>query len=511
MYIEPNTTIKILKNVPLDGTYDHTIYFTDATAQANYFASKVKYNLDRQSYQRVQRGWMRIMVQAENLYDCNYIMFQNTAFGNKWFYAFLKSVEYVNHNVSQVEFEIDVMQTWFFDYQLDDCFVEREHTATDVIGEHTVPENLEIGQYEYVDQGQELHFTNYQIVVAATFDEQLNDATGGKYGGIYTGLHYNAFLSVNDVNQFISDAVAANKADGIVAVFMVPTSFVNFSQQTPLDYNTAILKNYSWTYNRGGKTGPRNKKLYTYPFNLLYVTNLDGNSAEFRFEFFENWSQSIDNCGFTLNCVLSCSPEAGLYPRKYKGVEHNYNERMTVANFPQCAYNTDAFKAWLAQNKARLIVDTASTVANTAIGVATAKKSEQKVTAIAGGVEQVASTLAQVYTASTMPPQARGVSTNTLNLATDTQGFHFYYAKIRDEYAAIVDDYFDRFGYAIHRNKVPNRNVRPHWCYTKTIGCTITGSIPADDARAICNIYNNGITFWKNGNEVGDYSLDNRV
>ena len=67
------------------------------------------------------------------------------------------------------------------------------------------------------------------------------------------------------------------------------------------------------------------------------------------------------------------------------------------------------------------------------------------------------------------------------------------------------------FGYATKKIKVPNRNVRPHWCYTKTRDCVVKANAPADDVRKICQIYDNGITFWKNPSEVGNYSLDNSV
>ena len=147
MYIEPNTTIKILRNCPLDTTYDHTIYFSGETEQINYFTSLVKYALNTQTYQRVNRNRMRVQYKADYLYDCNYLMFQNTNYGDKWFYAFIKSVEYVNNITSEIEYEIDVMQTWFFDYTLGQSFVEREHSSTDEIGDNTVPENLEIGDY----------------------------------------------------------------------------------------------------------------------------------------------------------------------------------------------------------------------------------------------------------------------------------------------------------------------------------------------------------------------------
>ena len=93
MYIAPNTTIRMLKDVPLDNTYRNTIYFTTAAIQSAYFQGKTKYTFANQSYQRVNRGVLRIARKADDLYDCNYLMFQNTSYGNKWFYAFVVSVE----------------------------------------------------------------------------------------------------------------------------------------------------------------------------------------------------------------------------------------------------------------------------------------------------------------------------------------------------------------------------------------------------------------------------------
>ena len=94
MYIEPNSVIKLLNNVPLDNTYNHTIRFDSLSEQTTYFNSKVKYTFSNQSYQRVVKGRMRLGIGADQVYDCNYLMFQNTGFGNKWFYAFVTGVEY---------------------------------------------------------------------------------------------------------------------------------------------------------------------------------------------------------------------------------------------------------------------------------------------------------------------------------------------------------------------------------------------------------------------------------
>ena len=136
MYIQPTTNIKLLKDVPLDNTYTNTIYFGDVNAQTTYFANKKKYDLNNYTYQRVNNGICLVGIEADRLYDCNYMMFQNTAFGNKWFYAFITSIAYKNNECSEIHFEIDVLQTWHFNYTIDHCFVEREHTKTDEIGEH---------------------------------------------------------------------------------------------------------------------------------------------------------------------------------------------------------------------------------------------------------------------------------------------------------------------------------------------------------------------------------------
>ena len=73
-----------------------------------------------------------------------------------------------------------------------------------------------------------------------------------------------------------------------------------------------------------------------------------------------------------------------------------------------------------------------------------------------------------------------------------------------------IDEFFSMFGYAVNRVKTPDILSRPHWNYIKTIDADIRGDMPSDDRNAIKSIFDNGIRFWKNGSEIGDYSLDNR-
>ena len=505
MYISPNTNIRVLHNCPLDPTYDHTLYFSSVSAQTNYFQSLTKYTFPEQTYQRVQRGRMRIERKAEDLYDCNYLMFQNTSFGSKWFYAFITGVEYINNITSEITFQIDVMQTWFFDYTLDQCFVEREHSVTDNIGDNLVPEKLELG--DYVSEG--IRTTNLlnetSIVIAASFDENYDDAYGGFYGNVYSGLNFitfpNSIEGANQAIDFIKNA--GSKTDGIVAVFLMPTSMIVKNQAAPASYTVTFAKNYS---DIDGYV-PKNKKLFTYPYNFLYSTNFQGNGTAFPYEYFRDSS-----CKFNITGDMSCNPSCILSPMNYKGASTNYDEKMVITGFPQLAYSVDSFKAWLAQNASSLGV---SALGNTigATGVEAllfAGAVSNPIGAAVAASVAIASTLAQVTQAYVRPNQADGGAGSQTMAALRLIDFGIMNKHIRAEFARIIDDYFNMFGYATHRVKVPNRSSRPHWNYVKTIGCVATGSVPGDDMREICNIYNNGITFWKNGNNVGNYSLDNR-
>lgn len=504
MFIEPSTNIRLLQNVPLDNTYANTILFDSASEQRDYFISLTKHTLIGYTYQRVEKGVARVGIKAEELYNCNYMMFQNSSFGSKWFYAFITSVEYVNNAVSEIRFELDVMQTWYFDYTLKECFVEREHARTDTVGDNLVPENLELGEYITDEMSSDGKIRDYKIVIAATVEEEGYNVTGGHYGGIYSGLYLNVFDNYTQANAWISGLTNSAKSDGIVSVFMMPSAFITEIGASAKSYTISKPKKLS-TIN--GYT-PRNKKLFTYPYNFLYVSNLSGNSCVLPYEYF-----STTECEFTIAGDFSCNPTVLLYPMNYKGVVANFDEMLSISGFPQCSWNTDTFRAWLAQSSVSTAVGLTGAVAGGMLGMAAAPLTFagafMSAQAGLGIATAVGGTLAQVYEHAIQPRQAHGNQGGSSLVAIGVKGYMFLHKQITKEFAEIIDDYFDMYGYATHKVKVPNRNSRPHWNYVKTIGCNLVASLPADDTRKICNIYDNGITFWKKGANVGNYSLNN--
>lgn len=524
MYIEPNTKIYTLSNVPLDTTYDHTIYFEDKESQFNYFNGLVKHRFDKQYYQRVNRGEVRLQMSADHLYDCNYLMFQNTAYGNKWFYAFVTAVEYVNDNMTKVSYEIDDMQTWFFDYEPEYCFVEREHSVTDAIGEHIEPENVDCGEYVFNGYGKLLQSLD-DLCVIMVINDNAEQVHGGLYDGVYGGSLLVAFKAtdhesitsrINDYNQ---------KPDAIVSMYMCPSIAVGQNipdggvdltsrpESTDIPLNgVAITED-----DRLDGYKPKNNKLYTYPYNYFTISNGSGNSMNFRYEFFTGLTPT-----FKLNCSVVQPVQCLLKATNYKnsGATDYMFETLMLSNYPMCSWLTDAYKAWLAQNSLPLIAENlGSSVAsggNIAAGIGLAGLANPATAigvGVAGaGLSLISSVLSQGYRASIAADISKGsMNCGSVNVSSKLQNFFGGRCSITAQYAKMIDDYFNMFGYAVRKCKVPNRNSRPHWNFVKTVGCTLVGSVPADVMNKLCSIYDKGVTFWKNGNEVGDYSLDNSV
>lgn len=507
MLIQPDTSIIILKNVPLNKDYMNTLYFNTIQQQSDYFKSLRKHSLPKQSYQRYEQGVLHINVPVEQLYDCNYVMFQNTAFGTKWFYCFITSVEYVNNVSSKIMYQIDVMQTWFFDYDLKPCFVEREHSNTDNIGDNLIPENLETGDFFLERLGVEhcpFNAGQYNIIIIQGTDKlKVNEKYQCVISNVFSGLDVKRYQTPSAAYDALKQINDDGKGDSVVGVYMVPSIFwgegetSNFSG---INVVQSIANGFDNPYNDtfDGYT-PKNKKLYTSPYMGLIGTSSSGDEHTYSYEYFADPSSPM----FGLNFSIGGAPECVITPYNYKGVNGaNYNEEMLCKDFPQCAYSNNVFKEYIAQNTGKLLFDFGRNITQYAAKNGTGTGELNFITSIYG-------TLANLHDKSVLPDKLKGSAGTYVNYTRNIVGFIFYKYKIRREYAEIIDGYFNMFGYATKKVKIPSINNRPHWNYIKTKGCNLVGSLPANAAHTIKSIYDNGITFWVDGSEVGDYSLDN--
>lgn len=544
----PETNIYLLHGVPLDNTYDHTIYFRTEQEQREYFSGMAKYQFANQTFQRVNRNFLRVQAKIGDIYDCNYLMFQNynaDHHSRKWFYAFVLSVNYINEGCCEIEYELDVLQTWHFNYKLDHCFVERQHTETDNIGDNLIPEPLDTG--EYVCNGKYAPIVDLSdmviilgVVEADEDYEEPNDpANHGKiYDGIYGGLtlywYKKSSAGISALNKKIFDVTKANaELDNVQALYQIPTYLVGEALITE-DQSGVLQEGYSGTSmtmsmdrletfnNIDGYHPVKNKKLFTFPYNFYHVDNGNGSELAIKYEFCNN---HVPQFQFNGNVTQPC--KITLRPINYKGATNAVGEAvsinteiLTLSDYPLCSWNVDSYKAWIAQNSIPLSLDTSLKLIG---GIAGFMVGGPVGMAIGGvsALSGVTNALSTLHSAKVHPDILKGnFNCSNVNVSVGKQQFFGGRFSINAQYAKMIDDFFSRFGYALNALAVPNRFARPYWTYVKTGDCTITvystdqtqsGGVPNDDTKKICEIYNNGITWWRyrNDMDVGNYSLDN--
>lgn len=547
MYIQPNTTVRLLTGVPLDNTYAHTIYFANATVQRQYFESKGKQSclFSNQSYQRYAKGSIRLSKSADDIYDCNYMMFQNTSYGNRWFYAFINNINYISNTVCEIEYEIDVIQTWFFDVTLLRSFVEREHSATDVAGDNIVPEPVNLGEYFKSNTHQTSLFDSWGCIFVTPYKRIKNPGIiGNEYiwtnlsnqipieptviGNLMNSLFYTIAKSESDVAQFLYELNDQGIAENIVAIYPIPLDWVSTYSSGDILTGTTPYQRYVYFGSKPTTLGsytPKNKKLLTYPYNKFVIDTTDGNVREYAFEWFSGGTNEA--VAFTIYGNLLQNMCFKAVPNSYKGKGLDYQDSALLTDFPMTSYVTDSFKAWLAQNKTRLAMQTFTGIASHGMGdvlagsqmltPVTHQLSKKGAKMMSQGYEEMLSEgsrgiggiLTEIISHGINRFHPAGSADGSIEIGMNMKDFIGYQSYVNPHNAEIIDDFFNCYGYATHRVKIPNRNVRPHWTYVKTIDINLESNAPADDTNKIASIYDKGITFWRNASEVGRYDLDN--
>lgn len=548
MAFNPNSTIRLC-GVPFDSTYKNVVYFDSLSDQQNYFLSKTVKTFSEYVTVRetLPDGTLRSSVKVEMNIDAlralgiNYMWYTNGHSGAKYFYAFITQMVYINEETTKIIFETDVFQTWRFEAQILDSFVEREHSKTDVIGENLVPEKFNFQDYVFQSAHEYTTLDEWGYLVGSTVPADDDDAIarGRLMSGIYQGLYYYFFYGddkVGALNSFL-DNVEEKKEDAVQFVCVMPSfnkglalvsdngyvpSTISAAQRTiklDIDFSLYGFEGYK----------PDNKKLFTSPYHTLIVTNNNGDQVEYPIEDFND----ANDVSFTLYGDISANPSLILVPRFYRGIYDSFDHAISIKGFPQCSFNNDNYKLWLAKNQYSQAINYGSSIVSILAGIA-AFSSGGSIAAgasilggglssgaipigqligasqIGGGVRNILSTMNENYMASR---QANSVSnaTPSNNLLT-SQGknkFTFLWKRLKRQYVEMIDQFFTMYGYQTNKVKKPNLNSRPYFNYVKTVDINIIGNIPSDEMMVLKAIYDRGVTLWKPNAVIGDYSVDN--
>lgn len=252
MQIEPNSEVRLLKGVPFSIDYKDVILFANHNSQAEYFLGLTKFTESKVTYIR-ENGTIKVKHPKDALIDINYIMYKNSNFSDKWFYAFVTGISYVNPNTTLISFKLDYWNTYMFDVTIGKSFVEREHCqrwnsdGTPVI--NTVPEDIDYGSELIVKDHQQYNNNLYWVCFVTSCSEDdvpgINNFASGVpsilkqfYLPIYFDGTNEWIPSFYNDNQIVTPQIifdlfrnATNLSHALVSAFLIEDPPFNYTYE----------------------------------------------------------------------------------------------------------------------------------------------------------------------------------------------------------------------------------------------------------------------------------------
>ena len=291
---------------------------------------------------------------------------------------------------------------------------------------------------------------------------------------------------------------------------------------------------------------PHNNKVLQSPYHYMLVSDSNGNVNKLDYELFKDRLHAT----LSIQGTFAQGGSVICVPKNYKGQETNYDELITLTKYPTCSWNTDSYVNWLTQTAVerssqrgylddkyrtnKKITDFATAAAaigtafTTASVLAAPTLTTKGIGAIAGGLttaigsgikgagltrdyDKAIADMEATRFEHSLAPNAigNGSASPDVMFSLNTFNFKVQHMGISGERAKQIDEYFDRFGYAVNKNANLYQAItsRSKWNYVKTVDCVLKGDIPDENMSEIKAMFNNGITIWKNPDEIYRYDL----
>lgn len=577
-----DTNITLYRNVKLSLGGTDTYQWDNVNEQNTFFANRRALSFEAQSYQRDGRNYVRVKRPINGLLNIDYLSFVNRDYENKVFYCFVNAVNYINDETTEFVYTVDVMQTFYFDYGINPCFIERMHTPTDRPGDNLLNESFDLGEFvvnSYIPEV--LQLKSLCVIVECSFDAydwftggyvtkkapELMDRGNGLFGNtsivalpivlfknnqtLYPLDNHTAF------NQFMTamwESRGGVTVNDILSMWIYPFDNLSYSRSSSTSTTGDRADFYRIFEINGVKNAnilesaiiqlpnrpstldtytPRNKKLLTYPFCQMLISNNNGSAINLRFERFATPESPKGGLFFT----STSEGKVRLVPMNYDGMQNlnvDMSQAIDTAPYPLVSYLGDAYNIWMAQNR--------NTIANGFENVEIDFEQAQRQRMVSGTIgaagqalggnyggalvsvattdmslydqkidkdQTINSMLAKQEDIKLQPATARGIQSVGLSYQSGYGNFSIMSKTIDRVHAKSIDDYWTAYGYPIRQIQTVVRKTRQRFTYIKTVGAQCGASIPAKYKTEIEKIYDTGVRFWADKNAFGNLNLDN--
>lgn len=535
----PDSSLRLL-NMRMDSELRNTLWFPDRNTQTNWFLSQTDF-ISFTDYSYVKKDNTIVLAcREEDIWRFNYVMYQNTNFSSKWFYAFIVKREWASDYSTRIYLKTDPLQTWMFDWSLMTSFIERQHSTTDNPGDNIIPEPIGGSQVIYQISGT-VDCTPDWIGVFATTNASGGGTSGAKIGGMYSGAQ-NVFLDQILPNNLLNSYVNNGLASAVSRIQQI-TGFGTESGSVT-GYNAAYQKHPT---NIAGYT-PRNKKLLSGAFVNGYVTGF-GQEIKFTPDFCSgsevqvNFAQDITSG--SVYCYISNYGQQGVnghtnvlgflftFPEStwaYNQYKNDYNlhngsnaifrERSGVqqsVNRLNAGIGTIGNIASLAAGIADIVNpvsvlggDMARDVTGFTDSIQSTVSDAASLYQYSAGIDEISQNLAYIDESYNAPATGNVAQSNPFIAAGETivkYGWLVPDARIAERY----DKFLDVYGYAQKTYAIPNLHARSAWTYVKVTELMLDGNCPDEDELQIRQAFRNGIFWWVYNKEFGNFNQDNGI
>nr|DAG15867.1 MAG TPA: Major tail protein [Caudoviricetes sp.] len=531
----PTTNLRLL-STPLESDYVNTLWFPNITAQTAYFTSKTVKTYANFNYIK-KDNTIVVPDEVDNLYNCNYIMYQNSNFGTRWFYAFINRMEWASNGSTRLYVSTDVIQTWFFDINYYQSYVDRCHSDSDAVGDNIVPEDFTTGDSGGYQVAGHTDLAPDGIAIFATASYSGESKTGSVNSGIYSGAQNLSDFHIDNpgVGTILDAYVKNGTATAVIKL-----------QQYPYKLKTApITLTFSKAPSSINGYTPTNKKLLSPAFITCFMSMygqectfspafINGSAVSIKISadqtsgtisaFVENYSSS----NISTIAMFAAIPESGWAYNQYKN-EYNLHSASNAIYVRRSRENRDfgMYNAMIqgvggAMQVAGAAIDAlnpltyatskgASGVASGALsGTSTILNASKALGQISGGYDEVSQDLAKINESYNAPATGSSAASNGY-IATGKTALTYGYKVPPLDLVKRCDKYLSVFGYkqSVYRNI--NLHARANWTYIKTSGLNASGNFPDEDMRIIKNAFNNGIFFWSYTATFGNFDQLNPI
>lgn len=546
----PDSSLRLL-NMRMDSELRNTLWFPDRNTQTNWFLSQTDF-ISFTDYSYVKKDNTIVLAcREEDIWRFNYVMYQNTNFSSKWFYAFIVKREWASDYSTRIYLKTDPLQTWMFDWVLKTSFVSRQHSTTDVAGDNIIEEpcGTTNGCTIYQAAGaQDCSLGRIFIFATANPDGTLTPPSS-LVNGVYSACAVTDSESVDNL-EAVGLMLEAYVNNGLASAVSRVQAFPSFGNTV----TDMLQTTKSWNKHPTNIDGyvPKNNKLLSGAFVKGFIAGF-GQQATFVPEFCQGSTVetkfsvdpttgslyvSVDDYGKPANEVSSFGGNSLIgIMISYPESTWAYNQYKNDYNLHSSSNTLYAKRVWQDRNTDALIrgmdiigggvsiaggiVDTLNPIkaafSGLTSGLQEATSGAQqmahginKTMQYIGGYDEVSQELERI-TESYNAPATGSIATSNPFLANGNTNVKYGWLVLPRQIAERIDSFLTVYGYAQNTYAIPNLHARNSWTYIKVTELMLDGNCPDEDELQIRQAFRNGVFWWVYNKEFGNFNQDNGI